>query len=268
MLFKLGDNKIEVNVEQLEPALSKRTGKELERLCFEYMIRGEEANAVFLNQLEQVKSKGVDSIDGSDNPLKHFEITNNSYIYSGHTVTHDTIFTHIIELKEEDLKVEALVLNGQEFALYSYREHYNDSALLIQAKVRLSDAQLEKLKALLRGPKYFSVIRKGSNDEPLTMRFGNCHWSQDQEFTKYELNLVEQSHDQELEDTAVDNNELELLNLQNALAVNNNFVQELAVFLVNKKVITMGELNELKKKANEKAVDAIRDLYKVEDIDQ
>jgi hypothetical protein len=267
MLLKFGEKAIEAALEQLDPAVSKRSGKELERIRFEYMIRGEDSNAEFLELLSQAKESGVVAIDPSGNVFKRFDITNNSYIYSGNSISTDTIFTHIIELSEEDIKVEALLISGKEFTPYVYDEENKEDALFIRFKIKLNDEQLHHLKEIMNGDKYFPVIRRGLSEEPLMMRFVETKWSKHPEGVKYLITLVERTYDRNNPCFSQESDQLEMVNLQKMLAMNNCIMEGLIELLAKRELLKEQEIEDLKRDADKKVEDMLLEFHRIEDID-
>lgn len=268
MLLRMGETIIEVNPESLEPVVSRRSGEKLERFCFEHMIRGEELNTTFLGVLDEAKKHGLESVNTEHNILKRYEITNNSYIYSGHSISQDTIFTHIIELQEEDLKIEALLIDDLEVVPYSYRETFQDKLLRIEAKARLTSEQAFAIKALIRDNKSIKVVRKGlSQEPPLTMKFETSRWSQHENFTKQELNLIEELGD--VNDTEDSNAVIpdDLTALRELELANSSFLEELVNLLISKRVMTKDDLGLIKTKIADKSFYQQSEQSRVEDID-
>ena len=254
MLLRMGETIIEVNPENLDPAVSRRSGEKLERVCFEHMIRGEMLNTTFLGVLDEAKRNGLQSVNTEHNVLKRYEITNNSYIYSGQAISQDTIFTHIIELQEEDMKVEALILNENEVVPYTYREIYQDKTLRIEAKARLPLDLAAVVKGLIRDAKPISVVRKGLSRETKTMRFETSRWSQHQDYIKQELILTEVLGNDPDPSATGQNGDAsdELTTLRELVTVNNNLLQELVELLINKRIMTNDDLVLLKNQAADK----------------
>jgi hypothetical protein len=92
----------------------------------------------------------------------------------------------------EDLQATQLVIDGWALTPYKYKEEIDDEALIVQARVQLS---AEEYKRLFELPTYFSVVRKGIDDEPREMRFGQCLWSESDDKYKIQLYLVEKRLD-------------------------------------------------------------------------
>ena len=60
--------------------------------------------------------------------------------------------------------------------------------------VELSQDEEERLHAL---PKYFEVIRKGINENPRSMRFGQLLWAKKGEKSRIQLFLVDTAYDEQ-----------------------------------------------------------------------
>jgi hypothetical protein len=120
---------------------------------------------------------------------KKWKITEPSYNYQdGSPITRFNW-----KLREvEDWQVTQLVLGDWGLTPYKYHEEFDGDALIAQARVELTADEYEKLFAM---PKYFPVVRKGIDDEPREMRFGQLLWSQSGDKYRVELYLVEKKHD-------------------------------------------------------------------------
>ncbi len=92
----------------------------------------------------------------------------------------------------EDLHVTQLVLDGWGLTPYKYQEEFQSDALIAQARVELTADEYEKLFAM---PTFFSVVRKGIDDQPREMRFGQLLWSQSGDKYRVQLYMVEKTHD-------------------------------------------------------------------------
>jgi hypothetical protein len=97
------------------------------------------------------------------------------------------------ELREiEDLQVTEILLNGWSLTPYKYKEELDGDALIAEGRVELTPDEYERLLLL---PKYFSVVRRGIEDEPREMRFGRYLWSKSEDKYKVQLYLVEKRFD-------------------------------------------------------------------------
>jgi hypothetical protein len=148
---------------------------------------------VFVTQTEDDREWAAEY--GSKNGIaeaegKKWKITEPSYSYQDGS----PIARFNWKLREvEDWHVTQLLLDGWGLTPYKYHEEFDGDALIAQARVELTADEYEKLFAM---PKYFPVVRKGIDDEPREMRFGQTLWSQSGDKYRVELYLVEKKHDE------------------------------------------------------------------------
>jgi hypothetical protein len=92
----------------------------------------------------------------------------------------------------EDWHVTQLVLDGWALTPYKYSEEFENDVLIARGRVELTADEYKKLFAM---PRYFSVVRKGIDDQPREMRFGQLLWSLSGDKYRVELYLVEKKYD-------------------------------------------------------------------------
>jgi len=289
--LKLSDHIINAsNVSYGEPKLSVHTGKQLETLSFSMQIRGKTLKEAFNNKLHKVKDGGIFSTDNNGINIKEYKLVNHSYSYTGNYSDEDTIYTYTLYLEEiEKLKIDSLVIAGVEVIPYEFTETY-DNAIIIQAKIKLSKEDAEKLDMATKGNKYFDVIRKGISDEVKKMRFGKIIWSENDGFIsisdevkkmrfgkiiwsendgfiKKDIVLVEDTYDNK-ESPLSKFLQPEFSNIMDMLSYIKNLNDELLKLLISKGQLSAEELEQIETVAKNNIRATTKEYYRVEDIDK
>jgi len=269
MILKLGDLKFEkIEFIRLPGNISKSTGKEIEKISLNIKLRGNKLKDKFLNILKDKDKDNICSIDEKGKIIKRYKVSNNSWNYTGNITDENTIFNHKIELSEiEELKIEKLIIEGKEFYPYEYSEDFYDDTLRIDAKVKISSDEINKMiiEKIKKNEIYFPVIRKGVSDEEKLMRFGTIFWSKNNDDYKYDIVLVEKKYD-EIE-RFKNNFNIKNSNVDHLVAYISNYLDEITKLLINKKILSNKEIETIENKSKEKEIEKIIDLYKVDDID-
>lgn len=255
---------LRIRVEKESTFRSRHSGAELKRIEVSLVARGRQAHESLLEIIERAKEEGINSTDGQGNVLNRWRLRKNSH---SHTVGEPEYY-HSLELEgEEELKVDKLVLAGLTFQPYSYNEEFDGDALIIEAKVLLSEAQYDELTEFMKREGYFPVIRHGISDEPREMRFGATRWSKHQDGIKHELLLVEKSYD-EAKTRPRFTFALELPRMREVIAEHAGVLGALLTTLVNKGLLEAEEADSIRGEASRRAWHRQRELYRVKDIDE
>ena len=238
---------------------SEHTGLPLRRLSVEFSTESQlELDGVtsLLHDLQpfQVKQRNGEL-------LGKFKVGQTSYSY------HDQSSgaKHVWELEEiEELNVQGLVLADLTVAPYQYKEEFTDQGLCITAKVRLTEEEEARLRAL---PNYFQVVRKGIKDEPREMRFGHLIWSrQEGEDFKMQLILVDRSYDEPRPLHALFDPELG--NVRRMLVETNESLRALMAMLENKGVLAKSEVEKLTQPSDKTLENRYKEFFRVRDLDE
>lgn len=266
--LKLSDHIINAsNVSYDEPKLSVHTGKQLETLSFSLQVRGKTLKEAFNNKLHKVKDGGIFSTDNNGINIKEYKLVNHSYSYTRDYSDEDTIYTYTLYLEEiERLKIDSLVIAGVEVTPYEFTEKYDD-AIIIQAKIKLSKEDAEKLDMATKENKYFDVIRKGISDEVKKMRFGKVIWSENDGYIKKDIVLVEDIYDNK-ESHLSKFFQPEFSNIMDILSYIKNLNDELLKLLISKGQLSAEELEQIKTVAKNNIRATTKEYYRVEDIDK
>lgn len=192
---------------------------------------------------------------------------NHSLSYPGNYSDEDTIYTYTLHLEEiERLKIDSLVIAGVEVTPYEFTERYDD-AIIIQAKIKLSKEDAEKLDMATKEYKYFDVIRRGISDEVKKMRFGKVIWSENDGYIKKDIVLVEDIYDGK-ESSIPKIFQPELSNIMDMLAYIKNLNDELVKLLISKGQLSTEELEQIKTVAKNNIKATAKEYYRVKDIDK
>lgn len=261
----VGGKEIPATVLNESSFLSRHTGKELKSLQVEVVALDELANEQLLKILEAGKHEGISSLDGSGTVLSKWKVKNDSYSYS--TGRSDSGYVHNIEMEElESLEMTKLLLDELELEPYFYVEEFDSDALIVNAKVFLSDSQYSVLKKIMKSGGYFPVIRQGISSEPKQMRFGITRWSKHENGIKHELLLIEKNYD-EANKNMKGMFEPQMPNMQAMLAEDTELVEALIGTLLGKGLLDTEDVNEMRSRVSERFWDRNKEFYKVKDID-
>jgi hypothetical protein len=184
--IKIGESNIVADVTEQGSFTSAATDKPLLRIGVQFSSYGEQQKQTVL---DFVTNKEPVTIRGNE---KKFKIGKHSYNYRDGSES-TTFNWELLEL--EELKLDKLVLNGWEIAPYKYKETFDSDGVLTSVfRVELSESGERQLREL---PDYFPVIRKGINETPREMRFGQVLWSKsDAGNYRMEVYLVDKLYDE------------------------------------------------------------------------
>ena len=245
---------------------SKHSGLELRFIKAKLVAKEEAAHKKLIEILQLGKEQGIDYTDGKGNILGKLKVKNNSYSYSEGSYVSDYI--HNIELEEmEELEVTSLIVGGLDLQPYSYAERFDENALIIEAKVMLSESQYSDLKGIMKNMPYFPVVRQGINEEPREMRFGLTRWSEHKEGIKHELLLIDKSYD-DIKKGYKGLFDPEMSRMQDLIAEDAEILRELISTLTNKDTLSIEEGDHIQTRALERVWDRKRDFYRMKDIDE
>ena len=255
-----------VDLENESTFSSKHTGAELKRIEVNVVAQNRQEHERLLEIIQRARKDGINSTNGQGNVLNKWKVRNTSSSYTAGGP--DSRYYHSLELEEmEDRRLDSLFVGGLSFQPYSYDEKFDGDALIIKAKVLLSETQYVELKQLVQGELYFPVVRQGISDEPREMRFGGTRWSKHEHGTKHELLLVEKSYD-EAEGRSSGLFEPEMTHMQHMIAGHVEILEELFTTLINKGIFGAEEADDIRARAAERVWDRKRELFRVEDIDE
>lgn len=212
--------------------------------------------------IERLNKTEINSIGEQGKILKKWKIEYSTYSCI------ENKYDHYFKLTEiEDLHVDSLTVGRLNFHPYSYKEEFIRDALIIDAKVRLSEVQFTEVKKLIEKNNYFKVVRCGISDEPREMKLGLPLWSKHKDTIKYKIILSEKKYF-ETKEKNINYSYPMILNMSFLLAKQDGILKELLTILSSKKVLTNEEITEIKEKASTQTKRREINFYQVKDIDE
>jgi len=270
MKFQLLENVFNVrDFECEEPIISPHTGKKIERMYIGIKLIGESMNNTFKAGRDNLEKGNIFSIDEEENVIKEYKLLNSSYSYSGNNASTNTELRYRLHLEEvEKLEIKSLIIRDLEIFPYQYNETYDErkDSIIIEAKVKLTENEAAEILNTENDKIYFTVLRNGISEDKLGMRFGTVIWSKIEENIKLNLIIVEKKYDEDGEKTS-QLFEPEISNIMSILSYTKNLNNELLELLISKKLVSVEEIDAIKKKANDNKKKTMRDFFEVKDID-
>ena len=255
-----GGRVLPVEIRKETTERSPHTGRDLLELHGRATTREPEQHRWIAAVLGGIGDRSVHAHDDAGDFAGRWSISWNSYGESSgeHSYT-------ILLREAEELSLEVLQIDGLELHPYEYREEVIGDGLTICAKVVGTEADVLKLRALMRSQQTLTVTRRGIHPEPREMRLGVGEWSQMEDSVKYRLVLV----DRGLESNA----RSELARFQEernraALGFYANFLERLADLMVEKGVVTREELHLVREGARSAPGVARHEMWHVPDVDE
>jgi hypothetical protein len=173
--------------------------------------------------------------------------------------------TFDINGKREELKITSLKIGKLKVQPYEYEETIEEDALIIKAKVKLSEAIHSELKSQQKSNNYFSVIRQGINEEPKKMRFGIGHWSKNKDIFKHEIVLIHERAEARVNPfKGIFQN---IGQVQREVANTKAALDSLMNTLLEKNILSKTEVDIMNNDRLEQSWDIFYDFFKVDDID-
>ena len=242
--------------------LSRHTGVVLKKLEVSLWV-DKKIHEWITNIIERLNKTEINSIGEQGKILKKWKIEKSTYSCI------ENKYNHYLELEEiEDLHIDNLIIDKLTFHPYSYKEEFVRDALIIDAKVRLSELQFVEIKKLIEKKDYFKVVRQGINDEPREMKFGLPLWSKHKDTIKYKIILSEKKYFETQKKILFNDFFQKISNMGFLLAKQDGILKELLNILSSKKVLTNEEITKIKEKASNQTRSREIDFYQVKDIDE
>jgi len=259
-------NKLTFNIKKEIPFFSKHTGVGLKKIEASVYV-DKEIHENITKIIEKAKKTGINSIDKQGEMLKKWKIEKSTYSCI------ENKYDHCLELEEiEDLHVDSLIIDKLTFHPYAYKEEFIHDALIIDAKVGLSEVQFTEVKKLIEKNDYFKVVRYGISDESREMKLGLPLWSKHKDTIKYCFILSEKKYfetqNKNLFDKLLYKLSQRIINMGILLAKQDGILKELLTILSSKKILTNEEITEIKEKASNQTRSREIDFYQVKDIDE
>lgn len=258
MRIKFGNNVINLdNLKNFNEEKSVFTQKTLTTFEAELNVEKQDVEII-----EDMISNGlVSEIDENGAEIKKYIIRSPYNANYGGTST-----LYLLEFKENEiLDLQYLTIDSLDVSPYEYSEEYDNEAIIINCKFKLSKREYEEFKNIFNAKdiEYFDVIRHGIEDRVLKMRFGNVLWSEHEENVKISAVLVEYDYDKN-DDKQTFNF---ISNLNDKVAYLINFKDELLDLLVKKNILTDLEKDNLNNNIKDNINEGILKMSEVVDVD-
>lgn len=177
---------------------------------------------------------------------------------------------HVSEV--ENLNASSIEFEGIVLEPYGYSEsaEKDETALVVEAWVEVDSDQFEAVRHLwaTRDPQYFPVIRRGVEDRPREMRFGQPTWSRvNEQAYKLHLILVEKSYDDSKE-TFSGIGEPQAGNVQRELAWLLEYVDALVARLQARELLGDEDVTTARRLAEARRTVRRFDFHEEADVDQ
>ncbi|MFF8747140.1 hypothetical protein [Streptomyces californicus] len=173
-LHLLGSDR-QFTVEELPPATSPHTGRQLRRVELELRVQDETQDSLE-NELKAAAAPAGQPLQAEG---ASWLVGDHSFSYTDNAKPR--VYTHRVELQEvEELKASAVEVAGLTLVPVKYNEDFQEGTLLVSLITEVSGEDGERLEELLvtSGDNYVDVVRRGVSETPLRMRFGRCLWQQ------------------------------------------------------------------------------------------
>lgn len=271
MKFKMFDRVFDIrNTDYGNPKLSPHTKQERESLSIYFHIIGDVTNQFIKDNLADYGTGNIYRLNEEGIEIKEYKLVNTSSTHNTNPFDNKTVYDYRFDLEEvEELEIESLILGDLELAPYFYEEEYiqERDALIITAKIKISEKEMQELDSLHEENLYFDVIRKGISDEKLKMRFGQGIWSEADGTIKQELILIEEKYDEH--SSRMDSpHESTLSNMREILAQTKSQNDQLMKLLVAKELVSQDEIDTIQKESEKHLRTTMRDFYRVKDLDE
>lgn len=259
-LIRLRANETVMTAELLErdSFVSLSTGAELLKLKIRLQVTGKEQS----DQVLAIASAHVPvyllDANGQDGAV--FKVGNHDHSFQEGR----PVFAHIWEMTQlEQVQLTTLSIGGMDLSPYEYKESFTEDTLRIDARVRLTLAERDHLRAL---PQYFPVVRNGINDTPEEMRFGQLIWSKDLDGFKYDLVLVAQAYDK-LHPKFSMILEPQFGHTRELVAKTSETLAQLLSVLQTRGVLDQSAIDEIERTVSERLPTRLAESYQVDNID-
>lgn len=256
--LELGELRLPLHVQRTSSVRSEHTGRALTEL-HGVITAGDRVHQQLKSILQEEGSRRGRPVDDQDGPTTRWSVSWNAYSESAGEHTYSLILR-----EDEELTLEALIVDGVELHPYEYRESFNGDELTIQAKLVGSKAEVFRLRTLLRTRNTFPVVRRGIQEEPRRMRFGVAEWSEHEGQIKYRVVFVEEGADRAEHPELV---RIAEANSRSAMPFYMNFVERLAELLEARGILPAEEIEAARDAAREEFGHARREFWQVADVD-
>ena len=257
--LELDGRALSVQIRREARVRSPHTGRELQEL-HGWMTTPDPAEHEWLAaRLRALPERPLRSTDEAGEFAGKWIVSWNSYAEAAGVHTYALILR-----EEEELSLEALVVDDLELHPYEYREQMVGEGLTVWAKLVGTEEDLEALRRKIGGREPFPVIRRGIREEARPMRLGVGEWSVFEDRVKYRVILVDAEMNEE---TRLELARIEEENSRAALGYYENFIERLADLLVRRGVLSPEEILALREESRASPGGGRREFWRVADVD-
>jgi len=266
MSVDFSGDELVVDGEEESTFCSKHTGRPLRRIKIGLIAQTLQAHRSLLLKMRRAEHDGISSADDKGNVTGMWKIINSSFCCQGEE--HSPEYYHEILMEEqEELQIDCLLIDDLILRPYFYEEEFDCDDLSVKSRIMVTPDQDARLRMMMKDDGYFSVVRRGINEDPREMRFSNTIlWSRHGNKFKYELILVDRSYD-ERDRPLARLFQPQMSRMQSAVAAQAEMVEAMLETMVTRKYLTEGDVAEMRKKAAERVWDRRREFFEVRDID-
>ncbi|MEU2793985.1 hypothetical protein [Streptomyces sp. NPDC007100] len=186
-LHLLGSQR-QFQAEELPPAVSAHTGRQLRRVELKLRVPGDLQDDLE-SELEAAAAPAGQPLAGEGTT---WLVSSHSYSYTDNT--QPLVYTYRLELQEvEDLQASTVEVAGLTLVPLQYKEDVDEETLLVSLVTDVSGEEGERLEELIvtQEDQYVDVVRRGVSETPVRMRFGRCLWQQGEGDTRrHNLTLI------------------------------------------------------------------------------
>lgn len=260
LILKFNDVEINFIVEKVDSKISVHSGNELKTIKANLKTKGKR-NHNFIMRAKKASLKiPLESAKSSEIRGK-FKLKFESWSSKNDN------YNYNVKLEEvEQLKIDKLRIDDIEFNPYKYKEREDKTgAIISKFKIEIDENKNKKIIELWKQQKYFDVVRKGINNNPIKMRFGKLYWSEVNNNIKYFITLVEDKYDENK--NKIGSNQFER-NQRDNIAFNRAFMDELVSVLIDKEILQKNEVEKIKNNAEESYMDNYLNLYKIDNVNE
>jgi hypothetical protein len=262
MRLKIGELMGAVEILEEETKRSARSDRDLLRLVVEFSMKGD-ANDALKAVLHRGEAARVFDDESGVAFVPRQRMSSNT---SG-----SATWTYHLELEEaeDDLHLEALVVDGLDLRPYHFDERADEGGLHINAWVRCDHRLSGEIESRLRRHYggYFTVVRRGIEGAGREMRFGQCTWSSDGPEIKHHLLLVERVYDDRSMGLPGGLLEPMFSNVSGTSAMTRELVEALLARLATLGVLTERDVAGIRTTAEDRYVERHRRFFEVDDVD-
>lgn len=265
MNLVIGDQTIPVRFDFRETIRSPHTRRELRTGTIRFRILDAELQPAVDEAVTAARSEPALIVQTDDGTTIAVKVVSSSSSSTNWRPPWD----YTLEVSEvESLKPESLWLDGVELTPYLYEESPDGDGITALCKVEVDRTAGERIVVKLReysGGSYFPVIRRGLEETPRKMRFGQCSWSEHGTTLKYELVLVEEAAEYANKGLPL---VAEMSNVMRQVARNSSTLDSLTSALVESGALTPGQAESIREKALREEWDRVWALFRLRDIDR